>query len=67
MRKTRRNGVRKTTWRSLSFIATAWVHSEQFTRCHLLNGIYGASQDGLASFWEWNEPGRADPDDILPY
>lgn len=61
--KKRRSGVSKPTWRALSAIAVAWVHSEQYARCHALNGTYGAQHGRLASFWDFNEPDRSE----LPY
>lgn len=59
-KKTRRSDVSKATWRALHEIARAWVHSEQYARCHALNGIYGAQHGRLCSWWRFDEPDRAD-------
>jgi len=52
-RRSKRNGVRKTTYRSLSIIAEAWLQSERHSRDRAEHGTYGAAQGDLLSFWEF--------------
>lgn len=53
-RRTRRPDVSKATWRALHEIAKAWVHSEQYARCHDLVGTYGAQHGRLCSWWRFD-------------